>query len=80
MTDETERSREACPRCAEHRLAVLDVPDLEMSNYQVANRTFGIATDVRLEGEPGIGCLACGAQWPDLAAFRAETAGSVTGL
>ena len=38
----------------------------------------GIATDVRLEGAPGIGCLACGAQWPDLDAFRAEQANGLT--
>jgi hypothetical protein len=74
MTTENERSREACPRCGEHRLAVLDVPDVELTGYQPANATMGIATDVRLEGAPGIGCLACGAQWPDLDAFRAEKA------
>jgi hypothetical protein len=74
MSAETERSRDACPRCGAHQLAVLDVPDVELTGYQPANASMGIATDVRLEGEPGIGCLACGAQWPDLAAFRVEQA------
>jgi hypothetical protein len=78
MSAETERSHDACPRCGEHRLAVLDVPDVELTGYQPANASMGIATDVRLEGPPGIGCLACGAQWQDLDAFRAEQAGGAS--
>lgn len=26
--------------------------------------------EVRVREDPGIGCLRCGAEWPDLAAFR----------
>ena len=70
-----ERSRDACPRCGEHRLALVEPPDVEMTNVQVANDTLGIPTDVRLQGEPAIECLACGGEWADLAAFRSEQAG-----
>lgn len=69
------RSREACPRCGQHRLALIEPPDVELTNIQVANETLGIPTDVRLQGEPAIECLACGAEWPDLAALRSEEAG-----
>lgn len=69
-----QRSSEACPRCGEHRLKLVEPPDLEMTNVQVANDTLGIATDVRLQGEPAIECLACGTEWPGLAAFRSEQA------
>jgi hypothetical protein len=71
----TEQSTDACPRCGEHRLALVDAPEVELTSYQVANATLGIQTDVRTESLPGIECLACGAAWPDLATFRAEQAG-----
>jgi len=67
-----EQSKEACPRCGEHRLAVIAAPEIELTSFQVANQTLGIPTDVRSETALGIECLGCGSQWPDLAAFRAE--------
>jgi hypothetical protein len=69
-----ERSKEACPRCGQHRLALVEPPDVELTNIQVANETLGIPTDVRLQGDPAIECLDCGAEWPDLATLRAEEA------
>ncbi len=69
------RSREACPRCGEHRLALVSTPEIDLTSFQVANETLGVPTDVRTEDVPGIECLACGSQWPDLDTFRAEQAG-----
>jgi hypothetical protein len=81
MTDEEDaRSREACPRCAAHRLAVIDVPDVSYQPYDPANAIQGIRTDFRLEGTPGIGCLGCGAEWEDLATLRAEQASAPVDL
>jgi len=73
--DPSQRSLDPCPRCGEHRLAVIEVPELEFTDYQIANQTLGIQTDVRLEGPPGIECLACGADWDSVEALRAELAG-----
>lgn len=70
------RSKEACPRCGQYRLALIEPPDVELTNIQVANETLGIPTDVRLQGEPAIECLACGAEWPDLASLRSEETGA----
>jgi hypothetical protein len=70
------RSKDACPRCGQHRLALVELPDVELTNVQVANDTLGIPTEVRLQGEPAIECLACGAEWSDLATFRSEEAGA----
>ena len=75
LPDESgQRSREACPRCSEHRLSVLEVPDVRYATFDPANSLQGIRTDFRLEGTPGIVCLACGAEWLDLPAFRTEQA------
>jgi hypothetical protein len=72
--EENARSREACPRCGAHRLAVIDVPDVSYQPYDPVNALQGIRTDFRLEGTPGIGCLACGAEWADLPSLRTEQA------
>ncbi len=74
-----ERSKDACPRCGAHRLALVEPPDVELTSVQVANDTLGIPTDVRLQGEPAIECLACGTEWPDLASFRRDEAISPDG-
>lgn len=74
-TDESARqSKEACPRCGAHRLAVLEVPDVRYATFDPANSLQGIRTDFRLEGTPGIVCLECEAEWLDLPAFRVEQA------
>ena len=69
--DEAARSAQACPRCGAHRLALLAVPTIDVSGYRPFDEIYGMVTGPSLE-EPGIGCLACGAEWPDLAAFNAE--------
>ena len=66
------RSADACPRCAAHRLAILEFPALTSTIHEPASDAFGIVSETRQPGVPGIGCLACGAEWPSLAAFRAE--------
>ena len=70
MTDETERSDEACPECGAHRLALLDFPDTPAAGYQAYSDLLGMG-DVREVTPPAIGCLACGAEWADVEAFRA---------
>lgn len=69
-SDETARSDEACPACGAHRLVLLDFPDTPISGYQANSDLLGMG-DLHEATPPAIGCLACGAEWPDLAAFRA---------
>jgi hypothetical protein len=66
------RSVDACPRCGEHRLAVLEFPALTSTIFEPVSDAFGIITDARRPGVPGIGCLACGTEWSSLAEFRAD--------
>jgi len=69
-------SKEACPRCGQHQLAVIELPDLANPlPYEPANELFGMGTDLHVGGSPSIGCLHCGAEWPDLEAFRREASG-----
>jgi hypothetical protein len=72
MTDEA-RSAEACPECGAHRLAVLSFPEETSADDTAPQAVLGgsLAT---VDEAPAIGCLACGAQWPDLEAFRAAQA------
>ena len=70
-----ERSSEACPRCGEHRLRLVEAPVTELTSFDMGNQAMG--TDTIVDGAPGIECLACGATWRDLAAFRAEQAGGL---
>ena len=72
--DETTRSAAACPRCGAHRLATLDLPTIDPTGYQPLNELYGMAGGPNLQ-EPAIGCLACGAEWPDLEAFNEEASG-----
>lgn len=76
MTDDA-RSAETCPRCGAHRVALLDFPDVPTVGYQVAAESLGF-TEAGPQASLAIGCLACGAEWPDLDAFRAESATSGT--
>ena len=72
MTDETSRSAEACPLCRAHRLAVLDLPTTSAIGYRAYDELIGLRS-LGTEPQPAIGCLACGAEWPDLQAFREAT-------
>ena len=69
--DESTRSAAACPRCGAHRLALLNLPQIDVTGYRPLDEIYGMISGPSLEA-PGIGCLACGAEWPDLAAFGAE--------
>jgi hypothetical protein len=69
--DETSRSAAACPRCGANRLALLSLPQIDVTGYRPLDEIYGMISGPSLEA-PGIGCLACGAEWPDLAAFGAE--------
>ncbi len=73
MPDQPERSAEACPRCGAHRLAMIDFPEIQSAGYQPYNDLLGMG-EARTRTPPGIGCLACGAEWRDLEAFREDRA------
>ncbi len=66
---EIERSAEACPRCGRHALSLIDFPQVAAMGVQPYAELLGMG-EVRVREDPGIGCLRCGAEWPDLAAFR----------
>ncbi|HEY7524764.1 MAG TPA: hypothetical protein VH720_14030 [Candidatus Limnocylindrales bacterium] len=62
-----ERSAQACPECGAHRLAVLSFPEMPGgSPIDLEIPLGGRAAD---PPAPGIGCLACGAEWPNLETF-----------
>ncbi len=67
--DQSERSTEACPTCGAHRLALLEFPEVPAVGYQANSEIIGMG-ELREPRAPAIGCLACGAEWSDLAAFR----------
>jgi hypothetical protein len=75
-TDRDARSAETCPVCGAHRLATIDFPRLSGAPYLPASEAVGIPTSSDRPALPGIGCLACGASWPSLAAFRAAPDGA----
>jgi hypothetical protein len=75
MTDKQSRgpaSAERCPACGAHRVAMVPLPDIDVMGFQPY-------TDLLMMGDrpapmqPAIACLACGAEWPDLEAFRAAS-------
>ena len=74
MTDSADeaRSEEACPLCGEHRLTLLYFPDTSVMGVRPYDELYGMG-DRPADTAPGIGCLACGSEWPDLAAFRRAT-------
>ena len=64
------RSEAPCPVCGAHRLAMLSFPEIPGAQPSVTGEAplGGRGTD---PSPPAIGCLACGAEWRDLDAFRA---------
>jgi len=68
----SERSRYACPRCGEHRLAIIEFPQQHSVGFVPANEIIGMGEPTVLT-PPAIGCLACGGEWPTLEAFREES-------
>ena len=71
--DESARSAAACPNCGAHRLALLQLPAIDINGYRPVDEIYGM-TNGPSPDEPGIGCLACGAEWRDLAAFNEAVA------
>jgi len=71
MTDSADeaRSNEACPVCGEHRLALLSFPNVDVLGVQPYAELIGMG-DPTPDTAPGIACLACGSEWPDLDEFR----------
>lgn len=63
------RSEESCPVCGEHRLTLLHFPETSVTGVRPYDELYGMG-DRQADTAPGIGCLACGSEWPDLAAFR----------
>jgi len=72
MSANSERSRYPCPRCGEHRLAIIEFPQQHSVGFVPANEIIGMGEPTVLT-PPAIGCLACGAEWPALEAFREES-------
>ncbi len=70
---ERARSAEACPACGQHELALLDFPTVQAIGYQPYLDIIGMG-EPEARVEPAIGCLACGSEWPTLAAFRRASA------
>jgi len=66
------RSEEACPVCGEHRLTLLYFPETSVTGVRPYDELYGMG-DRAADTAPGIGCLACGSEWLDLAAFRRAT-------
>ena len=69
MTAE-ERSAEACPVCGAHALHLLYFPEVDVIGVRQYDDMLGFG-DAQASEPPGIGCQACGTEWPDLASFRA---------
>ncbi len=69
------RSNEACPVCGEHRLTLLRFPTTDVLGVQPYSELIGVG-DLSPDTPPGIGCLACGSEWPDLDSFRRAQQGA----
>jgi hypothetical protein len=70
------RSERRCPRCGEHRLALLEFPRIAALPYQPHSELIGMGQPSH-GTTPGIGCLACGAEWASLTTFEREAAGEL---
>jgi hypothetical protein len=69
MPVSSERSVQACPVCGAHQLALIDFPEISTVGYQPYSEVIGMG-EAQERHEPGIGCLACGAGWNSLQAFK----------
>ena len=69
MTNEEQRSKEACPECGAHELELLTFPAIDVTGARPYDELIGMG-DARRDDPPGIGCRACGASWPTLEDFR----------
>ena len=66
---EAERSAETCPACGRHTVSLLGFPHVAAMGAQPYAEILGMG-ELSTDQPPGIACLSCGAQWPDIAAFR----------
>lgn len=71
--DKSARSAAACPNCGAHRLALLNLPAIDLNGYRPVDEIYGMVNGPSPD-EPGIGCLACGAEWRNLADFNEAVA------
>jgi hypothetical protein len=78
MNDDSARSADACPVCGEHRLTLLSFPSVDPSGVRPYDELLGFG-DVQADTLPGIGCLACGAEWETLADYEATAGESRAG-
>ncbi|MEX2548491.1 MAG: hypothetical protein WD830_12010 [Chloroflexota bacterium] len=69
------RSKEACPVCGERQLTLLRFPTVDVLGVQPYAELIGMG-DPSPDTPPGIGCLACGSEWPDLNSFRRAQQGA----
>jgi hypothetical protein len=72
------RSEEACPACGEHSLSLIGFPYVSTMGVQPYTDILGMG-EPQADQPPGIGCLACGVEWPDLDSFREAQSGSASG-
>jgi hypothetical protein len=63
------RSQEPCPVCGKHTLSLLDFPHVATMGVQPYSDILGMG-EPSVEQPPGIACLTCGSQWPDIDSFR----------
>ena len=63
------RSREACPVCGAHELALIYFPHVDVTGIRPYDDMLGFG-DIKAGEEPGIGCEACGSEWSSLEDFR----------
>ena len=71
MTEAAARSEFGCPRCGQHRLAIVNFPEQRAMGYAPYFEIIGMGEPTVLT-PPAIGCLGCGAEWPTVDAFRSE--------
>ncbi|CAN5764633.1 hypothetical protein BH24CHL8_BH24CHL8_04580 [soil metagenome] len=75
---DAQRSAEACPVCGRHTVSLLGFPYVATMGAQPTSDILGMG-ELSPDQPPGIGCLSCGAQWADVAAFR-DASGSDRGV
>jgi hypothetical protein len=68
-SEESQRSREACPVCGAHQLALEHPPEVDVLGVQPYSDLLGMG-DLKIRSAPAIKCLNCGTLWRDLEAFR----------
>lgn len=67
-----DHSDQACPVCGEHRLRAVTPPRIDVQGVAPWLDLYAMG-DPRPDTPPAIVCDACGADWPDLAAFGSAT-------